>query len=254
MSNISDDQPAKLIKENGFSHEVPQSTVPAHEIVDKNIEQKNIEKFTIPCDKRIELYENGIKDQENTETSLKVSKTDWQIKNKFKAFYDTTNSSKDDTKLENSQLNEKCFSDYKKVKENLISIDEFVLNLKKYKEKLNERPANLNRRLELPKTLPSIKEVIFNEKPIEIEEMPLAQLKISSATDYALNKEETERIQTNLPLFYNLIFKNDGKITDDQKDEEIASTGVVKSEFFFVLFLFSIKVYFWVPMILTLRA
>lgn len=212
MGNTSDDTPTKLIKENGFSQKFPQIEI------NKKLEL-NFEEFSFK--KRLE--EQTV----NTETSLELCKSDSQIKNKFKTFYDTN--SKDEKEFENSQLNEKCFSDYKKVKENLISIDEFVLNLKKYKENFNKLPISLNRQLEVPITLPSIKEVIFHEKPIENLELPLEQLKISS-NDYALNKEETERIQKNLPLFYNLLFKKDGKSTDDQNGEENSSTGTIKSE------------------------
>lgn len=247
MSNTTDCQinlnlqpSAKIIKENGFnprsSHEIQQNAVTAREII-KEME-RNLEKFkTISPKKTVKVYENGIEDHSTKvkpDQSLKKYNSnigvykEWEIKNKFKTFSDNS-MMLDEYKpeFENSKLNEKCFADYKKVKQNLISIDEFVSNLNRYKEEnLNEVP----RRLEIPKTLPSIKSAIFHEKPNEILELPLEQLKIPVSSAYALNKEESEKIRKNLPLFYNLLFKNDAKDEKIIEEEKRSYTGTIKSE------------------------
>lgn len=102
MSNTSDDQmnlnlqPAKIIKENGFSshssYEVPQNAVTAREI-NKEME-RNLEKFkTISTNKPIEVYENGIEDHSaivKPEISLKEYNSELEIKNKFKTFFDNS--------------------------------------------------------------------------------------------------------------------------------------------------------------------
>lgn len=228
MSNTFDDQmnlnlqPPNNIKENGFSHhpslEISQNVLTAGEI-NKEME-RNLEKF------KTEEHNTKLKPQtplKEYNSNIRVYK-EWEIKNKFNKFFDNSMMLGDyKSEFENTQLNEKCFSDYKKVKENLISIDEFVSNLKSYKDE--------NLKVIPQKTLPSIKAAI-HEKSKDVLELPLQQLKISSNA-YALNKEESEKIQKNLPLFYNLLFKNDSKeekVTDDQKEESNDYTGTIKSK------------------------
>lgn len=178
---------------------------------------------------------------------------EWQRKKNNQIFYDTIRMEESNRKIEkmfssfekfktdsdNSQLNEKCFSDYRKVKGNLISLDQFVTNINQYKKEslvdvtpVEYVPQNLNRRLEIPRTLPSIRDAIFPLQPNEVLELPLKALKISS-NDYALNKEESQRIKTNLPLFHKLLFESQEDRAEKIIEQPIASyTGTIKSEYF----------------------
>lgn len=263
-TNSSDDQtisyhqPVKISEQNVSFIELPQNQM---NDLERNKEmERSLEKFKTfhPRISEHRLNETTIfKPKLSAEESNSniINYKEWQRKLKNQIFYDTIRSEESNRKIdkfvssfdnyktdfENSKLSEKCFSDYKKVKGNLISIDEFVTNLNRYKEenfediKLDQISINLNQRIQIPRTLPSVKEAIFCEKPDEILELPLKQLKISS-NEYALNKDESEKIKKNLPLFYNLLFKDEefeGKqIADGTKEKIVTYTGTIKSELF----------------------